>query len=56
MKKLALLTAGALAGGALTLSLQAFADKEASSPLPLNELRRPPAAQTQTPSQSGGNR
>jgi carboxyl-terminal processing protease len=39
MKKLALLTAGALAGGALTLSLQAFADKEASSPLPLNELR-----------------
>lgn len=38
MKKIAWLVAGAMAGGVLTLSMQALADKEAS-PLPLNELR-----------------
>ncbi|OWY37164.1 peptidase S41 [Xenophilus sp. AP218F] len=38
MKKLAWLVAGAMAGGVLTLSMQALANKEAS-PLPLNELR-----------------
>lgn len=37
LKKLALLMAGALAGGALTISFQAFADKE-KAVLPLNEL------------------
>ncbi|WP_230369358.1 S41 family peptidase [Paludibacterium denitrificans] len=35
---MARLGAGALAGGVLTLSLQAFADKEVAT-LPLNELR-----------------
>ncbi|RXZ45696.1 S41 family peptidase [Crenobacter cavernae] len=39
MKKIALITAGALAGGALTISLQALADKDTLGPLPLNELR-----------------
>lgn len=38
IKKMAWLGAGALAGGVLTLSLQAFADKEVAT-LPLNELR-----------------
>jgi len=38
MKKIAWLGAGALAGGALTLSLQSFADN-APTTLPLNELR-----------------
>ncbi|WP_293761299.1 S41 family peptidase [uncultured Aquitalea sp.] len=38
MKKLAWLCAGAFAGAALTLSVQAFADKEPTV-LPLNELR-----------------
>lgn len=38
MKKIAWLAAGALAGGALTLSVQAFAGKEPTT-LPLNELR-----------------
>jgi carboxyl-terminal processing protease len=38
MKKIAWLAAGALAGGALTLSVQAFAGKEPTA-LPLNELR-----------------
>ncbi|KZE31696.1 carboxyl-terminal processing protease [Crenobacter luteus] len=39
LKKIALVTAGALAGGALTISLQALAQKDAVAPLPLNELR-----------------
>jgi len=40
LKKLALITASALAGGALTISLQAFADKAPdSTALPLDELR-----------------
>lgn len=40
LKKLALIGAGALAGGVLTISIQAFADKDNSlSALPLNELR-----------------
>ncbi|GGY02428.1 S41 family peptidase [Paludibacterium paludis] len=40
IKNLALIVASALAGGALTVSIQAFADKEAPlAPLPLNELR-----------------
>ncbi len=40
IKNLVLIVASALAGGALTVSLQAFADKEAPvAPLPLNELR-----------------
>ncbi|TDR81577.1 S41 family peptidase [Paludibacterium purpuratum] len=40
LKKIALICAGALAGGALTLSIQAYAEKDASlSALPLNELR-----------------
>ncbi|WP_256870376.1 S41 family peptidase [Chromobacterium haemolyticum] len=38
MKKIAWLVAGAMAGGVLTLSMQAFADK-GESPLPLSELR-----------------
>jgi carboxyl-terminal processing protease len=39
-KKLALITASALAGGALTMSVQAFAEKDAGlSTLPLSELR-----------------
>ncbi|WP_028536999.1 S41 family peptidase [Paludibacterium yongneupense] len=38
-KKLALIVAGALAGGVLTVSIQALADKDANAPLPLNELR-----------------
>ncbi|WP_174875486.1 S41 family peptidase [Vogesella oryzae] len=38
IRKLTLLTTGALLGGALTLSIQAFADK-GDSVLPLNELR-----------------
>jgi carboxyl-terminal processing protease len=40
LKKLALITASALAGGVLTMSLQAFADKEpVATALPLDELR-----------------
>ena len=40
MKKIALVCAGALAGGALTLSIQAYAEKDTSlSALPLSELR-----------------
>ncbi|BEV73565.1 MULTISPECIES: S41 family peptidase [unclassified Paludibacterium] len=40
LKKIALVGAGALAGGVLTLSLQAFAEKDNNlSTLPLNELR-----------------
>ncbi|MDF0606744.1 S41 family peptidase [Neisseriaceae bacterium TC5R-5] len=39
MKKIVWLVAGALAGGVLTLSLQALANKEANSPLPLTELQ-----------------
>ena len=39
-KKLALISASALAGGVLTMSIQAFAEKDAGlSALPLNELR-----------------
>ncbi|MDC7708779.1 S41 family peptidase [Vogesella indigofera] len=38
LRKLALLTTGALVGGALTISIQAFADKN-NGILPLNELR-----------------
>lgn len=39
LRKIALLTTGALIGGALTISIQAFADKNSSSILPLEELR-----------------
>jgi carboxyl-terminal processing protease len=40
LKKLALISASALAGGVLTMSIQAFAEKDAGlSALPLNELR-----------------
>lgn len=40
LKKLALICASALAGGVLTMSVQAFAEKDAGlSTLPLNELR-----------------
>lgn len=40
LKKLALISASALAGGMLTMSIQAFAEKDAGlSALPLNELR-----------------
>lgn len=39
IRNIALIGAGAIAGGALTLSLQAVADKDVTAPLPLNELR-----------------
>lgn len=39
IKKIALVSAGALAGSVLTFSLQALAEKDAIGPLPLNELR-----------------
>lgn len=39
LRKLVLLTTGALMGGALTISIQAFADKGSSNILPLEELR-----------------
>ncbi|MBP9528171.1 MAG: PDZ domain-containing protein, partial [Laribacter sp.] len=38
-QKFALVSAGAIAGAILTLSITASADKEALAPLPLNELR-----------------
>jgi carboxyl-terminal processing protease len=39
IRKIALVSAGALAGSVLTFSLQALAEKDALGPLPLNELR-----------------
>ena len=39
IQKIALLTSGALAGVVLTLSVNALAEKDAPTPLPLNELR-----------------